>query len=112
MDHSRPKPASKRLAGRTAGPPHSCTRRGSRAAVKSRRRIVRAELRMIQRIVQLSAELEFEALLNGDILEHGDIPVVDAWPAQLRLRHGTESVHCRHAEDAGVEVARKRLVAR
>src|SRR4029078_10325220 len=75
-------------------------------------RIECAKLRVVESVVELTAELEFPAFVNGDILEHSDVPVVEARPAQRIFRQGSESAHSRQPEYAGVEVPRESLVAR
>jgi hypothetical protein len=54
-------------------------------SVKSRGGIEAGELRVIEGVVKLEAELHVNRLANGEILEYGDVPVVDAWAADHRL---------------------------
>ena len=42
----------------------------------------RAELRMIQQVKELRAEVQIQAFRDGDLLRQVHVPVVDAWRAQ------------------------------
>src|SRR5579862_2344185 len=50
--------------------------------IEARRRVPVRELRMVESVVELAAELELHALLHqGEILEDRDVPIVDAGTA-------------------------------
>ena len=72
--------------------------------VKPRGRIEAGELRVVEGVVKLEAELHVNRLANGEILEDGDVPVVDAWTADHRLGRVSDSAYGRQLEHAGVEV--------
>src|SRR5271165_5916717 len=67
-----------------------------------------AELRMVEQVEELGAELKRDSLLQLGLLNKGNVPVVDAGRAHQTPSRVPESAQCRQGESAGGEPLRQR----